>query len=201
MQCRCYVSATFVWKRAYQDESCYLLQCGGPEAAHQMGKEVLPPLHHCHPHPWPGGELAKTRAVFGQLSLNFFLYSVFNHFPNTSSLTERRNTYCPVHHTTWPAYSLLIVWTPSSPFNWPMRPPPFLLHVAMASRLPILISKTAKHWEGSGISFHLQAKMLTCHGIIGAGRRHKTPRSETKNNLLLTAIEAVRVSAFLCQFL
>ena len=40
---------------------------------------------------------------------------------------------------------------------------------------------SGKGHEGSEISFHLQANELACYSFIDIGRRHKSPRSETKD--------------------
>lgn len=51
--------------------------------------------------------------------------------------------------------------------------------------------------ERSEILLYLQAKKVTCCIFMDAGRRRKTTKSKTKNNLLLTAISLVRIMCLL----
>ena len=51
--------------------------------------------------------------------------------------------------------------------------------------------------EGSEILSHLHANQSACHSFMEAGRRHKTPASETKNRLLDTALVVLRVLSFI----
>lgn len=44
--------------------------------------------------------------------------------------------------------------------------------------------------KGLGLFSHLQAKEWDCYGFVDCARRHETPVSETKNNLLLIAQQA-----------
>lgn len=53
--------------------------------------------------------------------------------------------------------------------------------------------------KGLILSF-LQANNLICHRFMDAGKRHKTPRSETRDNLLLITGAVAKLSAFLCWF-
>ena len=51
-------------------------------------------------------------------------------------------------------------------------------------------------WALSKISSYLQVDKLVSCGFMDAGRRHKTPRPETKDGLLLRAMAEARVSGF-----
>lgn len=58
---------------------------------------------------------------------------------------------------------------------------------------PILFTKTAKNFEGGRLDLEILLKMkankLGNHGFTEAGKRYKTPASETKVTLFLTAIQ------------
>lgn len=51
-----------------------------------------------------------------------------------------------------------------------------------------------KNWKGSESLSYLEANNLA--SFMGVGRSHDTPRSETKDSLLLMALAVARVSAF-----
>lgn len=53
------------------------------------------------------------------------------------------------------------------------------------------------NFEKLEISPYVQVNNLVGHSFIGAGRRHKTPRSETKDSLLTPAIAVASESVFL----
>lgn len=53
-----------------------------------------------------------------------------------------------------------------------------------------------KNFEESEILVYGQVNKLVSHSFRDAGRRHKTPGSETKDSLLTSAIAAARVSVF-----
>lgn len=57
------------------------------------------------------------------------------------------------------------------------------------------IVTSVKIYAGSEILLSLQANNLSFHSFMDAGRRHKTPRSEIRESLLLTAIVVARVPA------
>ena len=57
-------------------------------------------------------------------------------------------------------------------------------------------SLSVNNCEGSEILPDLQANKLACHIFMDTGRRHKAPRSENMEKLLLTAIVVAKVPAF-----
>ena len=62
-----------------------------------------------------------------------------------------------------------------------------------------LISQTVKNSKGSGILPYLRANNLACSCFIDAGRRNKTPGSETEDFILMAKAEA-RLHVALHQF-
>lgn len=62
------------------------------------------------------------------------------------------------------------------------------------------IVTSVKIYATSEILPSLQANNLSCHSFMDAGRRHKTPRSEIRESLLLVAIVVARVPTILCWF-
>lgn len=57
-----------------------------------------------------------------------------------------------------------------------------------------------KNCEESEILPYLHANSIVYHSFMDANRRHDTPGSETKGNLLLTSIGVARISACLHHF-